>query len=86
MLDEDGARAAWPAIARELDSKSRRRSARVARAEDRISVIAALGDGADVGVDSALLGGAIIRSGEIEIDGSIAGQLRQLAEYLRADS
>ena len=86
VLDEDDARPAWPEISRALEVHGLHRSARVARADDRTAVAAILGDAADIGVDPRLLGGAVIRSGEIEIDSSIAGQLRQLAEHLRAGS
>lgn len=78
VLDEDGARSATREIIGELATQSMKRSARIARAEERAAVARAFGDLADVTVDPALIGGAVIRSGETEIDGSITGHLRRL--------
>lgn len=83
VLDKDGARSASPEIISELAIQSRPRSARITRAEERPAVAAVLGDAADVTVAAALIGGAVIRSGETEIDSSIAGQLRRLAQAMK---
>lgn len=83
VLDVDGARSATREIISELTTRSQKHSARVARAEERPVVAAVFGDAAEVAVSAALIGGAVIRSGETEIDSSIAGQLRRLAQAMK---
>lgn len=83
VLEEDGVRSATREIIGELATQGRSRSARIARAEERATVTRALGDSAVVTVDTTLIGGAVIRSGETEVDGSIAGHLRRLVAVMK---
>lgn len=86
VLEEDGMLPRWRQVEEEMIARAIPHSGTVARAADAEIMRPTLGPDADVTVDHRLIGGAVIRRGDMFVDGSVAGRLEKLRQLLHQPS